>query len=139
MKSRLKFLALLFMLSVFTLPGLAQEVVQELPDMSGKWKILIKNSLSRKQITFNFEQVEGRLRGTYYSRDTGEQKCEGRVEADGTFFIWSKFVDRAGNSTSTEFKGQLEKNKVKGSGEFFEKRYDFVGSRVKPKKKTSGR
>ena len=135
MNSRRIPLTIALLLSLLTWPALADDTEVQLPDMSGNWKLLIKNSLSRKQLTFHFEQVEGRLRGTFNSRDTGEQKCDGRVEKDGTFFVWSTYQDRAGNTTDTEFKGQLKDGKIKGKGELFERRYEFVGVRYTPKKK----
>ncbi len=139
----LKTTATCFILVLLTLasPALAEDSEAKTEyDMTGTWKVLLSNSLSRKQVTFVLEQADGRPRGVVNSKELEEaQKLDGRLEEDNTFFLWGKFFDRVGNSTEYEFKGTIEgepgKEKIKGRCDYFGKSYDFVGVRARKKKK----
>lgn len=122
-------------------PALSDEEksAEEIYDLSGRWKVLLSNSLSRKQVTFDIEQKDGRLRGDMSGSGVPAQKLDGRIEEDNRIFLWGTFRDRSGATYDYEFRGDVEgepgKEKLVGRSDFFRKRYDFVGVRAKKKKK----
>lgn len=109
-----------------------QEEVQN--DLSGRWKVLLTNSLTRKQVTFDLKEEDGRLRGTVSSNDMPEQKLDGRYEKNKGFTLWGTYYDRTGASVEYQFKGNYTgkqgEETLEGESEFFNRRYDFVGERA---------
>ncbi len=99
-------------------------------DLSGDWKVMLENSLSRKRITFRIEEKDHRLRGKVFSREYGTQDLDGRREEDGKVFFWWTVSDRAGHRTDSSFRGKLEGEAMVGKGRFFDKSYDFRAERV---------
>lgn len=133
---------LLTLLTIFALlaTSSAEETTEESSyDLSGRWKVLLSNSITRKQVTFDLEQKDGRPRGHMYVRDLPEQKLDGRLEGKDQVKFWGIFRDRGGNTEEYEFKGTIEgepgKEKIRGKSDFFGKRYEFVGVRARKKKK----
>lgn len=108
-------------------------------NLSGRWKVLLSNSLSRKQVTFDIDHKDGRLRGDMSASGVPGQKLDGRIEDDLKIFLWGTHQDRSGATFDYEFKGRVEgepgKEKLVGKSEFFRKRYKFVGVRATKKKK----
>lgn len=134
-RSRISIKSLIGLLLLLALSGSAEESkTQDLVDLSGTWKIIISNSLTRKQITFNVTQKDGRLRGTMSSKRMEEQRLNGRVEKNNKIKLWGIFEDRTGATTEFEFKGTYEgkigQETLQGTCEYFRKRYDFVGVRA---------
>lgn len=99
-------------------------------DLSGDWKVMLENSLSRKRITFRIEEKDHRLRGKVFSREYGTQDLDGRREEDGKVFFWWTVSDRAGNTTDSSFRGKIEGEDMVGKGRFFDKSYDFRAQRA---------
>lgn len=104
-------------------------------DMKGSWKVLMTNSLSRKQVTFFFdEHKDGRVRGYLISTGQEELKLDGRLdEKKNKLFAWGKYYERTGRSHEYEFRGKVKgqpgEETITGSAEFFGKRYKFKGVR----------
>lgn len=108
---------------------------EEIYDLSGRWVIILSNDLSRKQVTFDLEQKDGRPRGEMSASGLPAQKLDGRISDDKTVFFWGTYRDRSGASYDYEFKGRIEgepgQEKLVGRSDFFRKRYEFEGTRVK--------
>jgi len=131
--------AVLFFFALSNLAWSAEEKVEAPHDFTGTWKVLLSNSLSRRQITFHIEQKDGRLRGKMVAKGMPEQKIDGRFEEEDGILLWGTYYDRSGASIDYDFKGTIEgepgKESFKGKTRFFGKRYDFVGVRAPKKKK----
>jgi hypothetical protein len=126
----------LFLLLLLVITSGAEEAQpEETVDLSGTWVVLLTNSLSRKQVTFNLNQKDGRLRGTVSSSEIPEQKLDGRLDKGNKFKLWGTYYERTGASTEYQFHGTYEgepgEETLKGESEFFKRRYDFVGERAK--------
>lgn len=104
-------------------------------DLTGRWKVLLSNSISRKQVTFDLAQADGRPRGKMLSKEMEEQDLDGRIDKDNKVFFWGTFRDRTGRSYEYEFKGKVEgepgEEKFRGRARYFNKSYDFVGVRAR--------
>lgn len=133
----MKFLKILLAILLLTsvLPALAKEEAQQTPepDYSGNWTVLLSNSLTRRQITFEVEQKDGRLRGYLLEKGMPDLDLDGRLEDNHKVVLWGRFVDRSGASMEYQFKGKIEgkpgHETMSGKGEYWGKRYEFTGTR----------
>lgn len=116
------------------LPALAkEEATAPQRDLSGSWKVLMSNSLTRRQVTFVIDHKDGRLRGKVLEKGTPDFDLDGRTEKDDRVILWGRYVDRTGMSVDYQFKGKVEgepgTEKIEGKCEYLGKRYDFVATR----------
>ena len=132
--SKIFSLCLIALLLGTSSPSFADKKKDERNDLSGRWKVLLSNSFTRKQVTFDLKEDNGRLRGTVSAVDIPEQKLDGRYEKNKGFTLWGTYFDRTGASVEYEFKGKYSGKQgeeiLEGKSEFFNRRYDFVGERV---------
>ena len=115
-------------------PSFAEKEQEARNDLSGRWIVVLSNSFTRKQVTFDLKEDDGRLRGTVSSTDMPEQKLDGRYEKNKGFTLWGTYYDRTGASVEYQFKGtytgEQGEESLEGKSEFFNRRYDFVGERA---------
>ena len=141
MKSPLFRVLCLLFLGLFVVPVSAQQLEAESPqhDLSGTWTVLLSNSLSRKQVTFQITEKDDRLRGHLRGRDVGELKLDGRREKDNKIKLWGTYYERTGKSWDYEFKGQFEgepgKEKTKGESGVFRPSLRICGCSSKEEEK----
>ena len=103
-------------------------------DLSGTWKVILANSLTRKQVTFQIEQKDGRLRGHLLGKGVGSLKLDGRRDKNNKIKLWGTYYERSGKSWDYSFKGTFEgepgQETISGQSQYFGKRYDFDGVQV---------
>lgn len=102
-------------------------------ELSGNWKVIMSNSLTRRQVTFVIDHKNGRLRGKVLEKGAPDFELDGRTEKNDRVILWGRYVDRTGMSMDYQFKGKLEgepgSETINGKCEYFGKRYDFTASR----------
>lgn len=104
-------------------------------DLSGEWRVLLRNSNGYKQLRFSIQEKDRRPRGKIRSYEFGEQDLDGRRDEDGTIQFWSKLIDPTGATSNSNFTCRLENDTLVGKGEYMEKPYELKATRVKPKNK----
>lgn len=107
----------------------------EVRDLGGRWVVLLTNSMTRRQVTFDVKLEDGkRLRGFMLMKGSEEQKLDGRIEDDNKVKLWGVYYERSGRSHEYEFKGTWEgpegEEVIKGTAYLYGKRYDFVAERA---------
>lgn len=132
--------SLIFLLSLLlAVASLAQDKpstnLTDAIDLSGEWRVLLRNSNGYKQLRFSIQEKDRRPRGKIRSYEFGEQDLDGRRDEDGTIQFWSKLTDPTGATSNTSFTCRLEDDTLVGKGEYMEKPYELKATRVKPKKK----
>lgn len=129
----LKFLLpALFLLCTLTLSA-KEETSEPVRDLSGNWKVIMSNSLTRRQVTFAIEHKDGRLRGKLLDKTNPEFDLDGRVEKGDRVMLWGRYVERTGASVEYQYKGKVEgevgNEILKGRCDYLGKRYDFIATR----------
>lgn len=129
-------ICLLSLLALCISPSFANEEAQALDsttNLTGTWKVLLKNSNGYKQLRFVIDEKDGRPRGKMISREIESQELDGRKEEDGTILFWSRFVDSNGWSKDTNFRCHLNNGVLTGKGQFLDKPYELRAERVPTK------
>ena len=139
---KFKFTGFVMCLLAFCLlcqPLAAAEEENEAPrDLSGRWRVHLRNDLGWKACSFLIEQEMGRLRGKVFVAGADEIDLDGKFLGGNEIQLWATYQDgRTGATTPLEFKGVFEgepgEEVLKGESEYFDKRYDFTAKRKKKK------
>lgn len=113
--------------------GLAEDDEFRVRDFSGRWKVMLSNSLGRKLVTFQIDQESGRLRGTMLAKGMPEMPLDGRFEKDDRVILWGTHYERTGQSFEYQFKGSFEgepgEETIEGTARYFSKTYKFTAER----------
>jgi hypothetical protein len=108
-------------------------------DLSGRWRVHLRNDLGWKACTFKIEQEDGRLRGKVFVAGVPEIDLDGKFLGGNEIQLWAVYRDgRTGVRTNLEFKGVFEgepgQEVLKGErAEYFDKRYEWTAKRKKKK------
>jgi hypothetical protein len=118
----------------------AEEEEKAHRDLSGRWRVHLRNDIGWKACTFVIEQEEGRLRGKVLVAGAPEINLDGKFGKDNEILLWAVYRDgRTGASTDLEFKGVYEgepgQEVLTGKSHYFDKRYNWTAKRKKKKKK----